>query len=67
MNDHHNAQIEPGKKVRRMRPMRRWEVHLPISILWYDRNTYHYSDSKLMLKSPRTDGSGMGRCGDYIP
>jgi len=49
MNEH-NAMVERDELVR-MEPRKIWwEVHLPTLILWYDRNTYHYSDFKVMLK-----------------
>jgi hypothetical protein len=44
------AKVEWGKKLGRELRKPRWEVHLPTLILWYDRNTYYYTDFKLRLK-----------------
>ena len=49
MNDH-KAKVEWGETVGRETQKPLWEVHLPTLILWFDRNTYHYSDFKLRLK-----------------
>jgi len=49
MNDH-KAKVEWGETVGREPQKPLWEVHLPTLILWFDRNTYHYSDFKLRLK-----------------
>ena len=49
INDY-NAKVERGMIVGREPRKPQWEVYLPKLILWYDRNTYHYSDFKLRLK-----------------
>jgi len=59
-----NPKDERGGMVGNEPQMPRCEVHLPTLILWYDRNTYHYSDFKVTLKWPWTDGGRLGCCSD---
>jgi hypothetical protein len=49
MNDY-TGKVERGEMVGREPRKPRWEVNLPTFILWYDWNTYHYSDFQLRLK-----------------
>jgi hypothetical protein len=48
--NNYQEKIKWGEMVGRELQKRRWEVHLPTLILWYDQNTYYYSDFKLRLE-----------------